>query len=119
MKIERDLVQLVPREDWGRFPHLLIWHGRRICDARRPLCEECVLTDLCPSSRVDVYGAASASRSCSVSGRLAPPFPSIAATTSSSSATTRPSGEASVTFAVTLLVAEPGEGGASRPPARR
>jgi endonuclease III len=52
VKIERDLVKLVPREDWGRFPHLLIWHGRRICDARRPLCEECVLNDLCPSARV-------------------------------------------------------------------
>jgi endonuclease-3 len=52
VKIERDLMKLVPRERWGVFPHLLIWHGRRICDARRPLCEECVLTDLCPSSRV-------------------------------------------------------------------
>ena len=52
VKIERDLVKLVPRRDWGRFPHLLIWHGRRICHARRPLCEDCVLTDLCPSSRV-------------------------------------------------------------------
>ena len=52
VKIERDLMKLVPREHWGRFPHLLIWHGRRVCIARRPLCEECVLTDLCPSSRV-------------------------------------------------------------------
>ena len=53
VKIERDLVKLVPREDWARFPHLLIWHGRRICDARRPRCEECPLApDLCPSSRV-------------------------------------------------------------------
>jgi endonuclease-3 len=53
VKIERDLVRLVPREDWARFPHLLIWHGRRICDARRPLCEECPLAaSLCPSSRV-------------------------------------------------------------------
>ena len=52
VKIERDLIRLVPREDWARFPHLLIWHGRRVCDARRPSCEECVLTDLCPSSRV-------------------------------------------------------------------
>src|SRR5215216_5776544 len=51
VKIERDLIRLVPREDWGRFPHLLIWHGRRVCIARRPLCEQCVLTDLCPSSR--------------------------------------------------------------------
>src|SRR6186997_164620 len=52
VKIERDLMKLVPREHWGVFPHLLIWHGRRVCIARRPLCEQCVLTDLCPSSRV-------------------------------------------------------------------
>jgi endonuclease-3 len=52
VKIERDLVKLVPREEWGRFPHLLIWHGRRVCIARRPLCEVCVVSDLCPSSRV-------------------------------------------------------------------
>jgi endonuclease-3 len=51
-KIERDLMKLVPREYWGIIPHLLIWHGRRVCVARRPLCEECALTDLCPSSRV-------------------------------------------------------------------
>jgi endonuclease III len=54
VKIERDLMRLVPREDWGRFPHLLIWHGRRVCDARRPECDRCVVNDLCPSSRVDV-----------------------------------------------------------------
>jgi endonuclease-3 len=52
VKIERDLQRVVPRPDWARFPHLLIWHGRRVCDARRPLCEECVLEDLCPASRV-------------------------------------------------------------------
>ena len=52
VKIERDLMRLVPREDWGRFPHLLIWHGRRVCIARRPRCEDCVVNDLCPSSRV-------------------------------------------------------------------
>jgi endonuclease-3 len=51
-KIERDLQRLVPRADWGRLPHLLIWHGRRICLARRPRCELCSLSDLCPSSRV-------------------------------------------------------------------
>jgi endonuclease-3 len=50
--IERDLVKLVPREDWGRFPHLLIWHGRRVCIARAPHCDDCVINDLCPSSRV-------------------------------------------------------------------
>ena len=53
VKIERDLQRLVPRADWGRFPHLLIWHGRRVCDARRPRCEDCVVNDLCPASRVD------------------------------------------------------------------
>ena len=53
VKIERDLMRLVPHPDWARFPHLLIWHGRRVCDARRPACEECPLAlDLCPSSRV-------------------------------------------------------------------
>jgi endonuclease III len=52
VKIERDLQRLVPRRDWARFPHLLIWHGRRVCIARRPLCEECVVNDLCPASRV-------------------------------------------------------------------
>ena len=51
-KIELDLQRLVPREDWARFPHLLIWHGRRICIARRPRCDDCVLADLCPSSRL-------------------------------------------------------------------
>jgi endonuclease-3 len=52
VKIERDLQRVVPRADWARFPHLLIWHGRRVCDARRPLCEECVIEDLCPASRL-------------------------------------------------------------------
>ena len=52
VKIERDLAKLVPRADWGRFPHLLIWHGRHVCDARRPRCEDCVVRDLCPASRV-------------------------------------------------------------------
>lgn len=52
VKIERDLLKVVPRADWARFPHLLIWHGRRVCGARRPRCEACVLADLCPSSRV-------------------------------------------------------------------
>ena len=52
VKIERDLMKLVPRADWGRLPQLLIWHGRRICDARKPRCEDCVLADLCPASRI-------------------------------------------------------------------
>ena len=57
VKIERDLQKVVPRLDWARLPHLLIWHGRRVCDARRPRCEDCVLTDLCPSSRIEADAA--------------------------------------------------------------
>jgi endonuclease-3 len=52
VKIERDLQRLVPREDWARFPHLLIWHGRRVCIAQRPRCQDCAINDLCPSSRI-------------------------------------------------------------------
>jgi endonuclease-3 len=51
VKIERDLMRLVPRADWARLPHLLIWHGRRVCDARAPRCDDCVISSLCPSSR--------------------------------------------------------------------
>jgi endonuclease-3 len=58
VKIERDLMRLVPRADWGRFPHLPIWHGRRVCLARRPRCEACVVNDLCPASRLEVGTAA-------------------------------------------------------------
>jgi endonuclease-3 len=52
VKIERDLQRLVPRVYWGNFPHLLIWHGRRVCLARVPQCPRCVVNDLCPASRV-------------------------------------------------------------------
>jgi endonuclease-3 len=52
VKIELDLQRLVPRADWARFPHLLIWHGRRVCIAQRPRCQDCVINDLCPSSRI-------------------------------------------------------------------
>jgi endonuclease-3 len=54
VKIERDLMRLVPRRYWNVFPHLLIQHGRRVCLARSPRCELCVLNDLCPASRVEV-----------------------------------------------------------------
>lgn len=49
-KIETDLSELVPQEDWILFPHLLISHGRKICQARKPKCAECILENLCPSS---------------------------------------------------------------------
>jgi len=49
-KIEKDLAELVPVKDWIMFPHWLIAHGRKICQARKPKCEICVLENLCPSS---------------------------------------------------------------------
>jgi endonuclease-3 len=47
-KIEGDLIQLLPRKEWTEFAHRLIYHGRETCTARKPLCEECVLSDVCP-----------------------------------------------------------------------
>ena len=49
-KIEQDLVELVPKKEWIDFSHRLIWHGRRVCKARKPNCGECSLEALCPSS---------------------------------------------------------------------
>ena len=49
-KIEQDLIAIVPKKDWIIFPHLMISHGRAICKARNPLCDECVIERLCPSS---------------------------------------------------------------------
>lgn len=49
-KIEQDLIPIVPKKDWVIFPHLMIYHGRKICKARNPLCEECAIERLCPSS---------------------------------------------------------------------
>jgi endonuclease III len=49
-KIERDLMELVPKKDWVDFSHLLIYHGRAVCKARKPECEHCTVEDLCPSS---------------------------------------------------------------------
>lgn len=51
-KIERDLMDLFPPPRWTMLSHLLIWHGRRVCIARRPRCEACAVSHLCPSSRV-------------------------------------------------------------------
>ena len=51
-KIEQDLMKVIPKEDWIKYSHMLIYHGRAICKARKPECESCFLTKLCPSSRV-------------------------------------------------------------------
>jgi endonuclease-3 len=52
VKVERDLMVLFPRERWTLLSHLLIWHGRRICIARKPRCGDCPLFDACPSSLI-------------------------------------------------------------------
>ena len=51
-KIEQDLMKIFPQERWTLLAHLLIWHGRRVCYARKPRCEACMISHLCPSSRV-------------------------------------------------------------------
>jgi endonuclease-3 len=51
-KIEQDLMKLIPRDDWIKFSHMIILHGRYVCKAIKPECENCVLNDLCPSSTV-------------------------------------------------------------------
>ena len=52
VKIEQALMPLFPREQWTKISHLLIEHGRQVCDARKPRCGECILADVCPSSLV-------------------------------------------------------------------
>ncbi len=54
VKVERALMKVIPQDQWMRISHLLIFHGRRVCDARRPNCIECGLNDLCPSANLDV-----------------------------------------------------------------
>jgi len=50
VKIERDLMQIIPHRIWGSFPYLLIEHGRAVCQARKPKCEGCIVNDICPSA---------------------------------------------------------------------
>ena len=52
VKIEQDLMESVPEEDWTIFSHLLILHGRRTCKARKPDCPNCILNDICPSAEL-------------------------------------------------------------------
>jgi endonuclease-3 len=53
VKIERDLSAVLPQEEWIDFSHRLIWHGRRVCKARKPLCGSCVLESICPKVGVE------------------------------------------------------------------
>ncbi len=59
-KVEADLTAMLPAREWGAFSLRMILHGRRVCIARRPRCEECVLADFCPSARVPTVGPARA-----------------------------------------------------------
>lgn len=49
-KIEQDLIKIIPTDNWIMFSHWLIWHGRKVCDARKPRCDICLLNKLCPSA---------------------------------------------------------------------
>ncbi len=52
-KIEKVLMEILPKEEWIFTGHALIWHGRRVCDARKPACDRCTLSDICPSSTAE------------------------------------------------------------------
>ena len=54
--IEKDLMQVLPRDHWIRAGHQLIWHGRRVCFARKPNCAGCTLAPFCPSAGLESYG---------------------------------------------------------------
>lgn len=69
-KIEQDLMRLIPREQWTDFAHRVIWHGRRICDAKKPECERCPLESLCP--KVGVRATKAPKRAAKGAARRAP-----------------------------------------------
>jgi len=52
VKIEKDLMEITPKSEWGNLSHLLIFHGRKICQAKKPNHKECVLLDICPSRNI-------------------------------------------------------------------
>jgi endonuclease-3 len=56
VRVEQDLMALVPQHDWLPLSHMLIYHGRAVCQARRPLCEECTLVALCPTGQANLAG---------------------------------------------------------------
>ena len=62
VEIEQDLIKIVPRDEWTAFANRLILHGRRICIARKPLCAECVLNDICPSAETRVTASPASPR---------------------------------------------------------
>jgi endonuclease-3 len=75
VKIEQDLMRLVPRDQWSIFAHRLIWHGRRVCHAKQPDCEHCILAPLCPSAMI---AGRPVSAPAGRGGRRTPPAPAKA-----------------------------------------
>jgi endonuclease-3 len=92
VKIEQDLMATLPRADWLDFSHLLIYHGRAICQARKPLCAECALAELCPTGRANLGldASASATSGATSGATSAPVAPATASTTASRKAPSRP-----------------------------
>ncbi|HEX8255150.1 MAG TPA: endonuclease III [Thermoanaerobaculia bacterium] len=72
-KIEQDLLPLLPKSEWTPFAHRVIYHGREICIARRPLCEQCVLSDICPSADLATAAPASPASSTGRNAQSATP----------------------------------------------
>ena len=70
VKIEQDLMRLVPRDQWSIFAHRVIWHGRRVCHAKKPDCDHCTLAPLCPSAALAGSSVAAPAASKSVKRRL-------------------------------------------------
>lgn len=61
VRVEQDLMALVPQKDWLPLSHMLIYHGRAVCQARRPLCEKCTLVALCPTGQANISASSEAS----------------------------------------------------------
>jgi len=68
IRIERDLIKLLPQEDWENWSIRLIYHGRAVCMARNPACDRCALSDLCPAAKLTPKGEESAADAIAVSG---------------------------------------------------
>jgi endonuclease-3 len=76
VKIEQDLIRLLPPEEWIDFSHRLIWHGRRVCQARKPLCAECKLAEICPKIGVVTKPATKQTKTKSTASTKKQPKPS-------------------------------------------
>jgi endonuclease-3 len=73
VKIEQDLMKQVPQPEWTKFAQRLIWHGRRVCDAKKPDCDHCVLAPLCPSAFAAVKVAKPAAKPNAAKAKAAKP----------------------------------------------